>query len=88
MFYVELQCPSFRPKLLPESPRWLISRGRNIEAMKILAKAAKVNGVKLDENINGVKAREEQDEGMKVILKKLFTSKTLLIRLLIVTGNW
>ena len=56
--------------------------------MKILARAAKVNGVKLDENINGVKARKEQNEGMKVILKKLITSKTLLIRLLIVTGNW
>ncbi|XP_037794722.1 organic cation transporter protein-like isoform X2 [Penaeus monodon] len=35
--------------LLPESPRWLMQQGRHEEALKILEKAAKVNGGKLPE---------------------------------------
>ncbi|XP_069995179.1 organic cation transporter protein-like isoform X1 [Penaeus vannamei] len=35
--------------LLPESPRWLMQQGRHEEALKILGKAAKVNGGKLPE---------------------------------------
>ena len=77
-----------RPTILPESVRWLISRGRYKEALAILKRVAKVNGVQLDDNITVITDRETPDEGMRVILKTLFTSKTLVLRLLILTGDW
>ena len=33
--------------ILPESPRWLLAKGRVEEARKVLERAAKVNGAKL-----------------------------------------
>ena len=36
----------FSWKLLPESPRWLISKSRTKEASKILTKIAETNGVR------------------------------------------
>ena len=36
----------FSWKMLPESPRWLISKSRTKEASKILTKIAETNGVR------------------------------------------
>ncbi|KAK3098411.1 hypothetical protein FSP39_019225 [Pinctada imbricata] len=74
--------------VLPESPRWLISRGRTEEAMKIIRKMASVNKKELSEDIKTIKVEEENDEGLIAIMKSLFQSKTLVIRWIIVLINW
>ncbi|XP_061172603.1 organic cation transporter protein-like [Saccostrea echinata] len=78
------------PRIFPESPRWLLSRGRHEEAMKILQNAAKINNTPLDEDINLLKVNVEKDgdKGIVNILKILITSRKLVIRWLIVTANW
>ena len=37
--------------IIPESPRWLITQGREEEAMEIISKIATVNGKKLPETL-------------------------------------
>ncbi|XP_048779932.1 organic cation transporter protein-like isoform X2 [Ostrea edulis] len=77
-------------KVLPESPRWLISRGRYQEAMEILQYAAKVNGKTFDHDVAllSVHVENKKDEGMFLILKDLFQSRQLVIRWLIIAANW
>ncbi|XP_038058409.1 organic cation transporter protein-like [Patiria miniata] len=49
--------------ILPESPRWLISKGRFKEAKKIITKIAKVNGTKVPDNLLGtLESLREEDE--------------------------
>nr|XP_022328779.1 organic cation transporter protein-like [Crassostrea virginica] len=74
------------PKVLPESPRWLISRQKYGEALKILRYAAKINHVTLEENCSYVKTGH--DEGILQILKELFKSRKLVLRSCIIFANW
>lgn len=37
--------------IIPESIRWLLARGETAKAAKIIKKAAKVNGIKLSDNL-------------------------------------
>ncbi|KAJ6645244.1 Solute carrier family 22 member 8, partial [Pseudolycoriella hygida] len=37
--------------IIPESIRWLLARGETVKAAKIIKKAAKVNGIKLSDNL-------------------------------------
>ena len=39
-------------RLAPESPRWLLSKGRVSEATKIMRKLGKVNGAEIKETFN------------------------------------
>ena len=48
--------------LLPESPRYLISKGNVVEVTKVLEKAAKRNGVKLSSEVMAAKKEVEGEE--------------------------
>ena len=49
MFYNIYQCYAF--SIIPESPRWLLSKGRYDEAMKTIHYIAEVNGRHLPQNV-------------------------------------
>ena len=72
---------------LPESPRWLLSKGRVDEAKEIMTKAAKWNKREVD--LSGLKEYAESTE-MKDELgfKDLFTNKDILIITVVMTLNW
>lgn len=54
--------------VLPESPRWLLAKGRLVEALKILEEMARVNGHELPDSF-----RKELEQ--RVRLGKLKTKK-------------
>lgn len=71
--------------LIPESPRWLISQGRNEEANVILQKMAKVNGTKLSPDVvANLTIKKEKTGSFKDLLK----SKTMCLRAVILCFNW
>lgn len=85
--------------IVPESVRWLLSKNRNKEATKIIRKAAKVNNAKLSDGTLKVLEKIEKEKGGKVseelpkgeIKQAIFamiTSKTMLIRILILLYNF
>ncbi|KAK3098829.1 hypothetical protein FSP39_023504 [Pinctada imbricata] len=77
-----------RPTVFPESPRWLISKGRLNEAIKIIQKAAKVNKVSLPPGISTLRVSDKESLPFTKILKQLGRSKRLLVYLAIAMSNW
>lgn len=72
-------------RLIPESPRWLISQGRNEEANAILQKMAKVNGTKISPDVvANLTIKKEKTGSFKDLLK----SKTMCLRAVILCFNW
>ncbi|XP_067674871.1 organic cation transporter protein-like [Haliotis asinina] len=71
---------------IPESPRWLLSRGRDAEAERIIRKAAEVNGVDLPSTVFNKSSTEKNQHQGKVW--EMFTTPRLLIRCLIIFFNW
>ena len=72
-------------RLIPESPRWLISKGRYKEARAVLRRMEKVNHVILPENAIGSDS-VETPPSQSVL--KVFTIPKLLIRTLVIYFNW
>ncbi|XP_055954670.1 organic cation transporter protein-like [Patella vulgata] len=71
--------------LLPESPRWLLSKGRYKEAEEIIRKAAKVNQVDLPENLFDKSSLETTADAN---ISQMFTTPRLVAMSLIVFFNW
>ncbi|XP_048240049.1 organic cation transporter protein-like [Haliotis rufescens] len=72
--------------IVPESPRWLISRGRIPEAQAIIQKVASVNGVKLPEGVLEKVTVDDQEKSVRVT--QMFTTPYLLFITLIIFYNW
>lgn len=82
MFYMKV---CFFNRFIPESARWLLTKGRDLEADHILRKAAKVNKVELPEKLFD----EETFESEKCVpVWKIFISFRLMMRTLIIFLNW
>ncbi|XP_062581641.1 organic cation transporter protein-like [Saccostrea cucullata] len=71
--------------LLPESPRWLVNRGKFEEAKVVIRKIAKRNKVQVTEKQLDSLECDETAEGQ---LWHLFTSRVLFVRTIIIFLNW
>ncbi|XP_025097994.1 organic cation transporter protein-like [Pomacea canaliculata] len=71
---------------IPESSRWLVSRGRRQEASAIVRHAALVNKAVVPEKMLSLEDLENDRSGGK--FWHLFTNPRLLVRCLIVFFNW
>ncbi|XP_073959936.1 organic cation transporter protein-like [Choristoneura fumiferana] len=87
--------------LLNESVRWLLSKGRNVEAAEILLKAAKMNNVDISEELNPlyklevksdtqeVKKEEIDDDKAKVsTFKQVIRSRVIRTRVCMCSFLW
>ncbi|KAJ8723076.1 hypothetical protein PYW08_002988 [Mythimna loreyi] len=85
--------------LIEESVRWLLSKGRNKEAARIIFKAANMNGKKLSSNTIKLLTEDPErlsqtadkvplDEDKRSILMQVLRSRTLMLRLLVCSFWW
>lgn len=78
---------SFMHRILKESPRWLLTKGRKDDAETILSDIARTNDTKLPDDI------EIYDDGNKtetilIVIKKIMKSRIMIVRILIMLFNW
>ena len=72
------------PFILPESPRWLVSRGRATAALASIAAAARSNSRSVPDNIVLNKVEEGEQQGISGLMRQ----PKLLFRLFIMSLNW
>ncbi|KAL5011132.1 hypothetical protein ScPMuIL_013437 [Solemya velum] len=71
--------------LVPESARWLLAKGKNEKAEKIIKHIGKVNNVTLPEKMID-KNTGTENRGSSIL--KMFTSPVLVVRTLVIYFNW
>ncbi|RUS82901.1 hypothetical protein EGW08_009324, partial [Elysia chlorotica] len=79
------------PILIPESPKWLISRKRYSEAQAILQTIAKVNGKSLPAELDLARGSHRSSDSPGGIIRGLvllFNSRVLTFRLIILAISW
>ncbi|KAJ8315124.1 hypothetical protein KUTeg_007274, partial [Tegillarca granosa] len=74
---IAVSAPSFVLLLIPESPRWLLARGRKDDAIKILKSVAVVNKKVLPDKIQDIEC--ETKYSLKEVVLPLLQSKSLLV---------
>ncbi|XP_055495367.1 solute carrier family 22 member 2-like [Leucoraja erinacea] len=74
--------------LLPESPRWLLSRKRREEAVSILQKIAKKNNKSFSTNIEAVQIDNSEDELRSPSITDLVRTPQIRKHTLILMYNW
>ena len=75
---------------LPESPRWLLTRGRLDEAQKLIDKVAKVNGVAYtrSEAFGSINSSEDEPSLVKATPLQIFRFPRLLLRYMLLYITW
>ncbi|XP_033124209.1 organic cation transporter protein-like [Anneissia japonica] len=75
--------------LIPESPRWMIAKGRYDEGMKVLKKIAKINNSTFPENgIQNILNDKENNEVESETAKELFITPTMRKKTFLISFNW
>ena len=79
-----LCCPIY--SIIPESPRWLLSKGKREEAMAIIEKLSRWNRKPLTKEM--ILSLESGGEATKGRFWQLFTTRSLAFRTLVIFINW
>lgn len=77
--------------LIDESPRWLLSKGKKSQAIKVIENMAKKNKVKMEENeLENLVCEADKKEDIKflAVLKNTLSSRTLIQRFLVCIVWW
>ncbi|XP_064606001.1 organic cation transporter protein-like [Liolophura sinensis] len=72
--------------IIPESPRWLLTKGRRKQAYAVIQKAAVVNKVRLPPGLLDRQVQVKEAPKSKIWL--LFSRKILLVRSVVLFFNW
>ena len=83
-------CLSHFCRCIPESPRWLISKGRLADSRKIVEHAAKVNGKTIPAHLlePAIDQHKHEKNESNARLWHILSHPTLLKRTLILMFNW